>query len=118
MFEYKCKIDRVVDGDTVDLWVDLGFKIQIHERFRLYGINAPESRTKDLTEKMAGIAATKFLVELLHNMTGDLVVTTLKDKKGKYGRWIGTLWMDRGTDMEMNINEEMVSVGHAVFKDY
>jgi len=118
VFEYKCKVDRVVDGDTVDLIVDLGFSISIKERFRLFGIDAPESRTKDLKEKLRGIESTKFLIELLENMTGDLVVTTLKDKKGKYGRWIGTLWMDRGQHTEMNINEEMVSVGHAVFKDY
>jgi len=118
MFEYKCTVDRVVDGDTVDLWVDLGFHIKVHERFRLYGINAPESRTKDLKEKLKGIESTKFLVRLLDDMKGDLVVTTLKDKQGKYGRWIGTLWMDMGESTEMNINKEMVAVGHAAFQDY
>lgn len=118
MFEYKAELVRVVDGDTVDLMVDLGFSIKLKERFRLYGINAPESRTKDLEEKKRGIAATEWLDELLDNMDGGLVVTTLKDKKGKYGRWIGTLWMNKGQPMEMNINKEMVCVGHAVFKDY
>jgi len=118
MYEYQATVDRVVDGDTVDLIVDLGFGIMVKERFRLEGINAPESRTRNLTEKALGVAATEFLETMLTEMNGPLVITTKKDKKGKFGRYLCTLWMDRGTDMEMNINHEMVSCDHAVFKEY
>lgn len=121
MFEYRCELSRVVDGDTVDLIVDLGFNVNVKERFRLLGIDAPESRTRDLEEKQLGIASTNFLKLLLKAKS--MKVTTKKDKKGKYGRWIGTLYIaDRyafeATKDWQNVNEMMVLNGHAVFQDY
>ena len=118
MYEYKITVDRVVDGDTVDVFVDLGFNVKIKERFRLYGIDAPESRTRDLSEKERGIIATKFLELQLGNLT-DLRIVTHKDRKGKFGRWLGVLWgHDVATGSDININEFMVTMGHAVKADY
>lgn len=121
MFEYRCELSRVVDGDTVDLWVDLGFNIRVHERFRLAMIDAPESRTRDLAEKIRGQDATAFLVKQL-TTAFFIKVRTEKDKKGKYGRWIGTLYTcathDPADNDWMEVNSLMVSKGHAIFKDY
>lgn len=121
MFEYRCELSRVVDGDTVDLWIDLGFNIRIHERFRLAKINAPESRTKDLQEKIRGQAATIFLEEQL-TRAFFIKVRTEKDKKGKYGRWIGTLYVCATHNPSehdwTDVNTMMVEIGHAVFQDY
>lgn len=117
MYEYKVEVDRVVDGDTVDLFVDLGFSIKLKERFRLFGINAPESRTRDLEEKKRGLAATEFLKTLVHG-ADSLTVVTSKDSKGKYGRFLGTLYLNRGEPEEMNINDEMVVLGHAIYQEY
>jgi len=110
-FIYKAAIDRVVDGDTVDLIVDLGFDTFRKERFRLYGINAPESRTKDLEEKKKGKAATVYLEDLVKKLTH---IKTIQDKKGKFGRYLVKLY----TTNDKCINDIMVEQGHAVYKDY
>ena len=65
MYVYKAKLDRVVDGDTLDAIIDLGFDITVHKRIRLAGINAPESRTRDLEEKKRGLAAKEALLTML-----------------------------------------------------
>lgn len=108
MYEYKCTLDRVVDGDTVDVYIDLGFSVSIHQRVRLLGIDAPESRTRDLEEKARGIAATEYLEERLTNAS-EIIVKTELDKRGKFGRVLGLFFIEG-----KNINEEMISVGHAV----
>ena len=108
MFEYKCKLLRVIDGDTVDVDIDLGFGVWLRkQRIRLYGIDTPESRTRDLEEKKYGLAAKDFLV----NWTGagELTIKTHKDAKGKFGRILGELWT-----FETNINQKMVEEHHAV----
>ena len=89
MYEYRCKIDRVVDGDTVDVDIDLGFGIWLRkERVRLYGIDTPESRTRDLEEKKYGLAAKSFVQDLLP--VGSMqTLRTRKDDKGKFGRILG-----------------------------
>ena len=118
MYEYRARLQRVVDGDTVDLVVDLGFSTFKAERFRLSGINAPESRTKDLEEKTRGKAATKFLEELLGSGE-DLLIETELDKKGKYGRYLCTIYAPvQGFTTLQNVNRMMVNKGHAVFKEY
>ena len=105
MYTYKAKLDRVVDGDTVDAHIDLGFDITIHKRIRLAGIDTPESRTRDLEEKARGLAAKERLKELLED--GKFV---LKSKEvGKYGRVLGTLFVD-----DLNINNTLVEEGYAV----
>jgi micrococcal nuclease len=101
----KCRVDRCVDGDTVDLWINLGFSTFVKKRVRLMGINTPESRTRDLEEKKRGKAATAYMESLLEGGYCDLDSHEL----GKYGRVLGTLWVD-GKDL----NQEMIDAGHAV----
>lgn len=125
MYEYACAVDRLVDGDTVDLIVDLGFNIRIHERFRLKGIDTPEVRGKD---RELGKEATEHLRYLIEDGLKDgdrLVVRTEKMKKGKYGRWIGTLVLLPGSTPKnvhgltgINLNEQMVKDGYAIEKEY
>ena len=105
MYTYKAKLDRVVDGDTVDANIDLGFDITIHKRIRLAGIDSPESRTRDLEEKKRGLASKDRLIELL----GDGSFILESKEVGKYGRVLGTLHID-----EMNINNTLVKEGHAI----
>lgn len=120
MFEYRCKLDRVVDGDTVDLVIDLGFHISIKERFRLAKIDAPESRTLNREEKKKGLASTAFLEGLLDTIS--MKVKTDKDTKGKYGRWIGTIFVSESEDPKLldwvDVNMMMVESGYAVLKEY
>ena len=105
MYTYKAKLDRVVDGDTVDANIDLGFDITIHKRIRLAGIDTPESRTRDLEEKARGLAAKDNLVELLGY--GEFVLES--KEVGKYGRVLGTLLVE-----DVNINDTLVKEGYAV----
>jgi micrococcal nuclease len=109
MYEYGCKVERVVDGDTVDVVLDLGFDIFHKCRVRLYGIDTPESRTRDLDEKARGKMAGSFLKESID--AGDKIViqTKLKDSKGKYGRVLGDVVVD-----DVNINQLMVDKHLAV----
>jgi len=110
MYEYKVKwIDHIVDGDTFDATVDLGFNISHKIRVRMYGINTPESRTRDLEEKARGLESKKRLTELLEEHEGNLVVQT--NKKGKYGRYLGTLFAD---EIGININKQLIQEGYAV----
>ena len=108
MYEYKCTVVNVVDGDTVDVDIDLGFGVWMRkQRIRMYGIDAPESRTSNSTEKMYGIAAKKFLIGMLDDK--ELILKTHKDAKGKYGRILGEIICDG-----VNINEVMVEEHLAV----
>ena len=109
MYSYFVKsVDRVVDGDTVDISIDLGFDLTKKERVRLAGIDTPESRTKDLAEKKMGYQAKDFLE--MHLMEAKrLTVKTEKD--GKYGRMLG--WLYKTEEDEMSINEIMVNKGYA-----
>jgi endonuclease YncB( thermonuclease family) len=106
VYKYKAKLLRVVDGDTVDAMIDLGFDTWVKKRVRLYGIDAPESRTKNLDEKAQGKAATKRLSELLASSVGDFFIQS--HGVGKYGRCIGTLFIG-----ECNINQQLLLEGHA-----
>jgi micrococcal nuclease len=113
MYEYKITIDRWVDGDTVDVDIDLGFGVWLHkERVRLFGIDTPESRTRDLEEKKYGLAAKKFLTNMLDD-DGGIILKTHKDKTGKFGRILGELW--RTTNYaDQSINNYMIDKHHAV----
>tara|TARA_E500000318_G_scaffold4934_3_gene5090 strand:- start:16559 stop:17026 length:468 start_codon:yes stop_codon:yes gene_type:complete len=97
MYEYNCKIVRVVDGDTVDVDIDLGFGLWIHnERIRLYGIDTPESRTRDLVEKKYGLFAKEFVQS--HLPVGSIAtLRTQKDKAGKFGRVLGEFMLREST---------------------
>ena len=96
MYEYNCTLVRVIDGDTVDVDIDLGFDtILKNQRIRLAGIDTPESRTSDSVEKIYGLAAKKFLVEhlALNNPNNKLILrTTMYDAKGKFGRILGEIY--------------------------
>ena len=118
MHEYRCTIKRVVDGDTVDVDIDLGFGIWVHnERVRLHGIDTPESRTRDLEEKKAGIYA-KQCVEAFLPVGTTQTLKTYKDKVGKYGRILGEFVIfDVEQDRQTTINEYMIrhKIGVAYF---
>lgn len=105
LYSYKInRVIKVVDGDTIDLDIDLGFNISIKQRVRLYAINAPESRTRDKEEKKRGLAAKNRLKELCEE--GNL---TLKSYgKGKYGRILGEIYTNGS-----NINNILLSENHA-----
>ena len=112
MYQYKAKLIKVVDGDTVDALIDCGFSTFKKERIRLYGINSPESRTRDKAEKKRGLAAKARLKELIKEGKNQFIVETSIDKKGKFGRLLGTLYRDlEGWD---SYNQILVNEGHAV----
>lgn len=106
MWEYYAEVLRVVDGDTVDVRVDLGFNVHFKVRVRLHGLNAPESRTRNKEEKIRGLAAKERLEELCKD--GRIVVKS--HGVGKFGRCLGELKTLSGR----NINETLISEGHAV----
>jgi len=118
MYEYRAYLVKVVDGDTVDLMVDLGFSTMVKERFRLEGINAPETRTKDLEEKKKGLESKEFLEKVLVN-SDYILVETKKDTKGKYGRYIATIYSATPDKPSLqNINKLLVNKGLAVPAGY
>ena len=113
MYEYRCKIVKVIDGDTVDVDIDLGFGVWLHkERVRIMGIDTPESRTSDKLEKVFGLAAKERLISLLGE---DAILDTQvskkgEDMKGKFGRILGNF---RTTDGE-HCADILIEEGHAV----
>lgn len=109
MYKYRCKVLRVVDGDTVDVDIDLGFGIWVHrERIRVMGIDTPESRTRDLTEKAFGLAAKEFVKSLMP--IGSMqIIKTQKDKTGKFGRVLGDFIIEGKL-----LTEHMIENYHAV----
>jgi len=108
MYEYACKVERVVDGDTVDVVLDLGFDILYKCRVRLYGIDTPESRTRNKDEKARGKMAGAFLKEAIDNGNKVVIQTKLKDSRGKFGRVLGDVVVDG-----ININQSMIDNYHA-----
>jgi endonuclease YncB( thermonuclease family) len=108
-FSYRVnKVTKVVDGDTIDVVIDLGFDIMYKSRVRLFGIDTPESRTRDKVEKKYGLLSKKFLQENLKK--GKLVIKTHKDSEtGKFGRILGEIFVNG-----ININVLMCTKGHAV----
>ena len=111
MYTYKAKLVRIVDGDTIDAEIDLGFDTIVRKRIRLYGINTPETKTRDMNEKEKGLAAKQRLIELLDN---EFVVETILNKRGKYGRVLGVVYNISANNKRLNINEALVNEGHAV----
>tara|TARA_R110002096_G_scaffold69149_9_gene166450 strand:- start:3994 stop:4359 length:366 start_codon:yes stop_codon:yes gene_type:complete len=107
MYEYPAKVKRWVDGDTVDVDIDLGFDIVLStQRIRLLGIDAPESRTRDLEEKARGLATKAYCKETLPAGTW-FTLKTHKDGTGKYGRILGEILYEVN-DVIYNLNEELV----------
>lgn len=110
MFTYKAKVIRIVDGDTIEVMADLGFSVWIKLSVRLYGINTPESRTKDLEEKKRGLAAKERLTQLI---SGKDIILVSK-KVDKYGRALGELFLT--AQDSKSINKTLIEEGHA--KEY
>ena len=106
MYKYKAKLIRVIDGDTIEASIDLGFGLRYETTIRLYGINTPETRTRDLEEKKAGIAAKDRLSELMEQCNYKFILQS--HGVGKYGRCLGTLFID-----DTNVNVLLLEEGLA-----
>jgi micrococcal nuclease len=111
---YKCEITRVLDGDTVDVNIDLGFNMSHRTRIRLSGIQAPETRTKDLDEKVLGLAAKARMIELVEKYKGSTYVRSVKGAKGSFGRYLGTIFFNVETEEPIDCNQLLLNEGHAV----
>ena len=107
MYIYKAKCLRVVDGDTIDAQIDLGFDTHKVIRIRLVGINTPESRTRDLEEKARGLAAKQFVIDILKKHKNEFVLHS--QGVGKYGRCLGEIFLG-----DVKLNELLITEGHAV----
>jgi micrococcal nuclease len=106
MYEYRCILRRIIDGDTIVVDIDLGFKVFLQkEKVRLFGINTPESRTRNLAEKELGLAAKTRLKALLPKK---FIIRTHTDSKGKFGRILGEPIVDG-----MNICDKLIEEGYA-----
>ena len=115
MYEYRCKVTKVIDGDTVDVDIDLGFDILLRdERVRIMGIDTPESRTRDKVEKKFGLASKARLKELIGGRSGPILKTQInkkgEDMRGKFGRILG----DFVTEDGRLVTDILVEEGHAV----
>ena len=119
MYEYKANIDRVVDGDTIDCTIDLGFSTWKKIRVRMEGINTPESRTRDKEEKKRGLAAKERLKEILKYNDNKCVLKV--SGLGKFGRALASVYVDtlssttpKSSITEINVNKQLIEEGHAV----
>ena len=106
--EYECELIKVVDGDTIDCWIDLGFKIRIKSRVRYMGLDTWESRTRDLEEKKKGLEAKAYTLEMLSRNDGKFKVKS--HGVGKYGRLLGEIFIE---GEEKSLNELLIENGHA-----
>jgi micrococcal nuclease len=112
MYEYKAKVIKVYDGDTITANVDLGFKISFTEKFRLVGINAPEIRGE---ERELGLISRDALRGLI--LDKEIIICTYKDKKGKYGRYLGDIKIEVDGEI-IFVNDWLVEQGLAVYQEY
>ena len=111
MYEYRCELVRVVDGDTVDVDIDLGFGVWLRkERIRLYGVDTPESRTRDKTEKKFGKIASEVVQEYLDRTDTLILRTDQYDAVGKFGRFVGRLYNKKDTT---SINDYLTQNNYA-----
>ncbi len=111
MYEYRVsRLHKVVDGDTIDVDIDLGFDVSIYKRVRLAGVDTPESRTRDLYEKKLGLEAKEWLQNRLEVPERIRIKTVKPDSTEKYGRILGWLYIG---DSEVSVNEIMVEEGYA-----
>lgn len=111
MFEYYVKeVTKVVDGDTIDVVIDLGFDISFSSRVRLAGIDTPESRTADKMEKALGLESKKYLAERIKEAKTVVIKTEKMDSSEKYGRILGWVYLDGSGN---SLNHEMIEKGYA-----
>ena len=111
MYEYFCKVERVVDGDPIDVNIDLGFDIHHSARVRMMGIDTPESRTRNLAEKALGLSSKARLKEMLKGQKVKLL--TSKEGKGKFGRVLADVIIIDKQGTETNCNQQLIEEGHA-----
>lgn len=119
MYEYKAVVNRVVDGDTIDVTIDLGFSVWKKMRVRMEGINTPESRTRDLEEKKRGLAAKDRLKEILEFNNSKCVLKV--SGVGKYGRALATVLVESLSPLNgedgitlIDVNKQLIEEGHAI----
>ena len=111
MYEYYVrKVENVVDGDTIDVLIDLGFDILFQSRVRLAGIDTPESRTKDLKEKALGLESKEYLKKHLKDAKSVVIKTEKMDSSEKYGRILGWIYVNDDTE---SVNDKMINDGYA-----
>ena len=111
MYEYYVrKVEGVVDGDTIDVLIDLGFDILFASRVRLAGIDTPESRTKDLKEKALGLESKEYLKKTLKDANSVVIKTEKMNSSEKYGRILGWLYINGDT---VSVNDMMINDGYA-----
>ena len=111
MYEYHVKkVNNVVDGDTIDVDIDLGFDISFSSRVRLAGIDTPESRTKDLAEKKLGLEAKEYVKSKIKDAKEVVIKTEKMDSSEKYGRILGWVFLDGS---KVSVNEQMIADGYA-----
>jgi micrococcal nuclease len=111
MYEYYVrKVENVVDGDTIDVLIDLGFDILFQSRVRLAGIDTPESRTKDLKEKALGLESKEYLKKHLKDAKSVVIKTEKMDSSEKYGRILGWVYVNGDTE---SLNDKMINDGYA-----
>ena len=111
MYEYHVKnLSKVVDGDTIDVDIDLGFDISFSSRVRLAGIDTPESRTTDKSEKTLGLEAKEYLKHKLKDAKSIIIKTEKMDSSEKYGRILGWIFID---GQEVSVNQQMINDGYA-----
>lgn len=107
LYTYRAKLERVVDGDTIDAIIDLGFDVWVKKRVRLHDIDAPETRTRDLEEKSRGKATKARLIEILGDADNKFLI--ISHGVGKYGRCLGELFIDN-----QSVNQQLIAEGLAV----
>lgn len=111
MYEYYVrKVENIVDGDTIDVLIDLGFDILFQSRVRLAGIDTPESRTKDLAEKALGLESKEYLKKHLKDAKSVVIKTEKMDSSEKYGRILGWVYINGDT---VSLNDMMINDGYA-----
>ena len=111
MYQYYVrKVENVVDGDTIDVLIDLGFDILFSSRVRLAGIDTPESRTKDLKEKVLGLESKEYLKKALKDAKSVVIKTEKMDSSEKYGRILGWIYVNDDT---VSLNDMMINDGYA-----
>lgn len=114
LYVYKAHVVSVYDGDTCTIDIDLGLSTWIHsEKIRLHRIDAPELRG---AERERGILSRDYLRRLIFDR--DIMLETIKDRKEKYGRYLGEIWVLDDNDEYYNVNDKMVKDGYAVYFDY
>jgi Kyanoviridae endonuclease len=116
MYHYKAKVDKIVDGDTIDVIIDLGFKITTFQRIRFARINTPETYNvkKDSEEYMKGMEAKQYVEQRMAANNFEISLETEKVTE-KYGRYIGTIWL---ADSTVSLNDELVQKGLAKYVQY